>query len=379
MIFILALAFIAVNSVYWIFIFSALSFYRQGGRKGHANEELSERSAIIIPIRDKGDISGEGIGSFAGQSPGNHELIIVDDHAGIENIFQDLIEKSVSNNADKPGFLANKRELSLLKVIKNEYSQGKKFALSYGIEQTDREFIILTDADCYAASESWLVHMTSPFKDVKTDIVLGYSPYRGKGMLALFVRFETFMAALQYFSYALRGMPYMGVGRNMAFRKSLFINNRGFDNHIDLLSGSDDLFVSEAAKAGNVGIQTNPDSFVYTYPPESLKGFIRQKTRHISTSFRYKWKTKILLGLYAFSHIGAYVALFILLAFGEIQTGVLLMILRFIVIMISSYGSFIKLGEKKLLYWFPILDFLMFIYYLVLPLFYLIYDKKRWK
>jgi hypothetical protein len=48
------------------------------------------------------------------------------------------------------------------------------------------------------------------------------------------VRFETFHTAMQYLSYALAGIPYMGVGRNLSYKKDIFIRNKGFSsiNHI---------------------------------------------------------------------------------------------------------------------------------------------------
>lgn len=379
MIFIFALIFVTVNLLYWVFVFSALSSYRQSRRKDHGTEELSERSAVIIPVRYESDLSASCISSFAEQYPQTHELLIVDDHAGIDSICQDFISKLYLNRADQQSLDSTEAGFPIIRVIKNGYRQGKKYALSYGIGQTERELIVFTDSDCYAASSKWLLKIIAPFKNENIDIVLGYSPYISRNLLGLFIRFETFMAALQYFSYALRGMPYMGVGRNMAFRKSLFLTNRGFDSHLDLISGSDDLFVSEAAHSGNVAIEINPDSFVYTYPPESLKDFIKQKTRHISTSFRYHWKHKILLGLYSMSHSAFYLFSMVLLFSGEIRIALSLLLLRYLIIALVSFRSFERLEEKKLFYLFPFLDFLMFIYYIIMPFFYFFYDKKRWK
>lgn len=261
MIFIFALIFLTVNLLYWVFVFSALSFYKQGKTDDPESAELTAISAVIIPVRYEGDISGYGIGSFTAQKPTAYELIIVDDHSGIDlkEFFQGFIEKSFLNNADKQSFDSTEAGFPIFRLIKNEYRQGKKYALSYGIGHTERELIVFTDSDCYAASSKWLFKIIAPFKNENIDIVLGYSPYISRNLLGLFIRFETFMAALQYFSYALRGMPYMGVGRNMAFRKSLFLKNRGFDSHLDLISGSDDLFVSEAAHSGNVAIEINPE------------------------------------------------------------------------------------------------------------------------
>ena len=52
------------------------------------------------------------------------------------------------------------------------------------------------------------------------EVVLGYGAYKKyPGFLNKLIRFETFHTALQYFSYALAGKPYMGVGRNLSYRK----------------------------------------------------------------------------------------------------------------------------------------------------------------
>ena len=59
------------------------------------------------------------------------------------------------------------------------------------------------------------------------EIVLGYGGYEKQlGFLNKLVRFDTFHVALQYLSYALIGKSYMGVGRNLAYKKSLFLKIR---------------------------------------------------------------------------------------------------------------------------------------------------------
>jgi hypothetical protein len=261
--------------------------------------------------------------------------------------------------------------------MNSKSSSGKKYALSQAINNTNKEYLVLTDADCYVNSEYWLQKMISKFDD-NIDIVLGYSPYKGNGFLNKFIRFETFMAAMQYFSYALIGLPYMGVGRNMAIKSRFFIKNKGYESHLDLKSGNDDLFVNANASNGNTAIQIDSDTFVETEPPKSLFAFIKQKTRHVSTSFRYKNIHKLLLGLYSFSHIGFYIFLVIGFIYLPFLNVFAFWILRFTILIITSYRSFLKLKEKDLFWYLPILDFLMFIYYSFIGIYYFFAPKNKW-
>ena len=134
---------------------------------------------------------------------------------------------------------------------------GKKFALTLGIKAAKYDYLLLTDADCYPRDKDWISSMAQHFSN-KT-IVLGYGAYeKRKGLLNKLVRFDTFQVAMQYFSYALIGKTYMGVGRNLAYKKSLFFDNKGFATHLHLPSGDDDLFIKEVASASNTAV-----SFAY--------------------------------------------------------------------------------------------------------------------
>ena len=108
---------------------------------------------------------------------------------------------------------------------------GKKGALAIGIEQSTGDLLVLSDADCYPSSDQWLQHMASRFKP-ETDFVLGYGAYAVRsGWLNRVIQFETLHTVLQYASWTLAGMPYMGVGRNLVYCRSVYMNNGGFSRH----------------------------------------------------------------------------------------------------------------------------------------------------
>jgi len=350
---------LTVNLFYWVIVFSRFSIYKNNKNSKECNK--IKDSAILISIKDEQQNIKKNFKSFLEQKPDEFDFVVVDDYSE-DNSIEILYQAPFHGR---------------IKVLVNKSKPGKKQALSYAISQIDKEYLLLTDADCYVKSQSWADKMINSF-DENTSIVLGYSPYTGNSLLEKFIRFETFMAALQYFSYYLKGIPYMGVGRNMAIRRSFFIKNGGYKTHMDIKSGNDDLFVSENANSKNTNIQIDPDTFVYTAPPKTLREFIKQKTRHFSTSFRYKTIHKLMLGFYSLSHIGFYIALISSFVFMPFYIGIIFWILRILILYISSYNSFKKLKEQDLLLFLPVFDFLMFIYYTYMGIYYFFAPKNKW-
>jgi hypothetical protein len=189
--------------------------------------------------------------------------------------------------------------LKISQIIEQEkYPTGKKFAVTMGIKAAKHELLLFTDADCEPASDQWIRNMHSRFTPGK-DIVLGFSPYRKtKGFLNQFIRFETLITAQFYFSMALRNNPFMGVGRNLAYRKDLFFKHKGFASHQHIMSGDDDLFINQAATTTNVAIEFDSASFVNTEAKTTFDSWSNQKSRHMTTGKYYKTEHKRVLGTY---------------------------------------------------------------------------------
>ena len=192
-------------------------------------------------------------------------------------------------------------------------SAGKKGALEQGIAHAGNEWLLHTDDDCIV-SEKWVSGMARYIGRGK-KIVLGYSPLaRRPGLLQALMRFDNVMIAMLYLGSALRGKPYMGVGRNLLYSKSIFEKVGGFESHRDLASGDDDLFVQQAATGRNTAVALDPDTFVTTEPADSFGAFIHQKRRHASTGQRYSSRTKRSLVLYNGSFVIFWVFLLPVLA-----------------------------------------------------------------
>jgi glycosyltransferase involved in cell wall biosynthesis len=311
--------------------------------------------SVIICARDEAENIARNLpGILVQQYRTTHEIIVVNDNSTDETKFLlDEFKKSFKNINS----LALTQEAKMI--------PGKKFPLSMGIKSAKYEIVLLTDADCVPASENWIQKMQDAYHD-DVQIVLGYGAYHKKpGLLNKLIRFETFHSALQYFSFALSGMPYMGVGRNLSYKKELFYNNKGFSaiNHIP--GGDDDLFINKVATKDNTAIVTDPEAHTLSEPKLSFGEWQKQKYRHYTTSKYYKPKHKFLLGLYSFSQILVYPLFVAALLFYTWWLALAVLVLRMIVQGAVWRNTMKKLNEADLWPYFIFLDIWMLFYYLL--------------
>ena len=272
-----------------------------------------------------------------------------------------LIDDASSDNtlAIFEGFEKQYPNVRLVKVENNEAFWGnKKYALTLGIKSAKKEYLLFTDADCYPTSKDWITAMSSQFTMQKT-IVLGYGKYKKipNSFLNKIIRFETLLTAIQYFSWAKIGHPYMGVGRNLAYKKETFFNVNGFIEHMQIRSGDDDLFINQAANAKNTTIAYTPESFTLSKPKTTFKDWFTQKRRHIATANYYKPLDKLQLGAFYCSQLLFILLPIILLSFQFQWILVLSLIaLRYLVAWIVVGFSAGKLKENDIKFWFPLVE-----------------------
>ena len=346
--FILLYAFIAivvVQFIYYIGVFGQFTF----ANKQDINPKKVPVSVIVCAKNEAENVK-KFFPLLVNQNYSDYEIVLIDDASSDEtlDIFE-AYEKEYPN-------------VKLVKVENNEaFWASKKFALTLGIKAATKEYLVFTDADCYPDSKDWLQQITAQFTMKKT-IVLGYGAYDKikNSFLNKIIRYETLLTAVQYFSWAKIGKPYMGVGRNLAYKKSVFFDNRGFMDHMRVRSGDDDLFINQAANSENTAIIYSPESFTYSSPRTTYKDWFNQKRRHVSTAKMYKTFDKFQLGLYFLSQVLFFVLAMVLLAF-QFQWMIVLGIIffRYLFTWISlGYGAG-KLKEKDVMYWYPIIELVL--------------------
>lgn len=354
-----------IQLFYYLFFFIRLAFYKPKKKSITQTHPVS----VIICARDEAANLAKNLpGALVQQYNTTHEVIVVDDNSFDDTKY--LLE-------------AYQKEYKQLQVIELKQEAklipGKKFPLSIGIKTAKHEIVLLTDADCVPASEFWIDKMQQSF-DENTEIVLGYGAYHKKpGLLNKIVRWETFHTALQYFSYALAGKPYMGVGRNLSYKKTIFFRHKGFSAHNNIASGDDDLFINMAATKKNTRINIDKDAFTLSEPPKTWNAWIKQKNRHYSTGKFYKSSHKFLLGLYTFSHIMFYPLLAAALILYNWKLVLIVFGVRFLIQGIVLYPCMKKLNEQAMYPWFLFIDIWMFFYYLIFAVAVFKRPKKGWK
>jgi cellulose synthase/poly-beta-1,6-N-acetylglucosamine synthase-like glycosyltransferase len=329
----------------------------------------SKPLSVVICARNEIDHLQSFLPAVLDQDYPDYEVIVVNDRSWDGT--RDLLE-------------AFAKQYSRLKVVHvaegDKFIAGKKFALTMGIKAAAHDWLVFTDADCKPASDRWLLGMQQPADD-RREFLLGYSPYlKRKGLLNSLIRFETFFTAVNYLSFALSGMPYMGVGRNMAYKKSLFFKNRGFASHMHIPSGDDDLFVNAHATKRNVQIQIHRDTHVWSEPKTTLLAYMRQKKRHLGAGKMYKFKHKFVLSAQIVVHFLFYVLVTILLFIRQthlIAAGILLLS---ILVRCLVYPRLLKrLNYADLRWWFPLLDILLFIFLIFNGILSIFVKKVQWK
>jgi glycosyltransferase involved in cell wall biosynthesis len=349
---------------YYLSFFRRLAFYKK--------TELTVNTppaSIIICARNEEDNLLEFLPSIFEQDYPQFEVVVVDDC-------------SSDNTTDILKELAKKySNLKVVTIKENaNHPHGKKVALMMGIKGATHEHLLLTDADCKPNSKDWLKNMVQHFTS-ETDIVLGYGGFEKQtGFLNKIIRFDTFTIAQQFLSFALAGKTYMGTGRNLAYKKSLFFKMKGFASHYHIEAGDDDLFVNEAATKHNSKIEISINSHTISRVKKTFKNWLIQKRRHGSTFKHYTTDSKLQLTLIRLSQYLFFIS-FIALLIVQFQPiyVVSFFLFRLSIQIVIFNKSMNLLAEKDLLFLFPILEIVLLIVYPIITLSSFFIIKNKWK
>ena len=353
-------------------------FIRTGWQKILRKESETTPTPLIYPAlsllmcaRNEATNLKKHLPSLLGQAySGRFDLLVVNDASSDDSR---LILQSFENQFTqfKAIHLATKTQA------------GKKAALSTGIQAAQHEWLVLTDADCEPASPDWLTSMARHMQQPEIDIVLGFGPLLPEpGFLNQWARFETNHTAFLYGGMAGMGMPYMGVGRNLAFKKKLFEEQHGYQKHAHFASGDDDLLINAAANSKNTAICTDAQATMYSAAAANWPQWFRQKKRHLSVSHVYKPVHQLLLTLFAGTLVFHYFLLLLTLLGVQYALPALgIYVLRQGALQICYKPVFKRLKSNDLLLKTPLFDMMLALYFGLLVPYNLIFQRKKivWK
>jgi glycosyltransferase involved in cell wall biosynthesis len=362
-------AFVLIQLFYYLFIFTRLAFY--GSSTNY--ESRSPGVTVLVCAWNERENLTELLPILDAQEYPEYEVILLDDRS--DDGSEDFMRENIHSW----------KHIRYIRINdKFEHVTPKKYALTVGMKQAKYPLALMTDADCRPDSPYWITAMASQVTDQK-DIVIGFSPYeKHKGLLNWFIRCETFYTAVQYLSFSLAGLTYMGVGRNILYKRDVFFANKGFYRHRHIMGGDDDIFLNEVATGSNTAISIAPESFVYSKPKTTWSTWLRQKRRHLAVSQFYRKRNKVMLGILSGSHTAVWVLGITTLILGVVTRDILLLQKLGIVLGIRWVIQWILLSiiNKKLdrtveAFSFLFMDFAFFIYYVFFGLFVMTRRKPR--
>lgn len=327
-------------------IFHILYFYsRILFKNSKSNGKLNEAVSIIISAKNEAENLKKFLPKILNQNYLKFELVIINDGSNDDtlNVIKSFAEKYKN-----------------ITIVNINESLGKKNAITKGIEASKYEYLLFTDADCYPVSKNWISKIMQTFNN-NTEIVLAYGAYeKQKTFLNKLIRFETLFIAIKYMSYSLAGIPYMGVGRNLSYKKTSFIKNGGFNSHKNILSGDDDLLVQEIANKKNTSIIIDKESYTKSIPKKTWKDYFIQKRRHLTTGVKYSFLHKFLFATDEVAKLIFYISFLLLLFFKVFgfELIIIYFIRMFLLIFISCFVSN-SFKEPINLFFFPIFDVLI--------------------
>lgn len=353
-----------IQMIYYWALYSRLAFYRQ--KPGTPSDKPV---TVIICAKNEYQNLLKNLQSVLEQDYPDYEVIVVNDASDDDSI--ELLNS----------FARKYPHLRIFDLERNlNFFSGKKFPLALGIKSAKNEILLLTDADCMPSSPHWIRNMQKHYEN-ETEVVLGYGAYkRTVGFLNQLIRYDAFLVAMQYFSFALAGKPYMGVGRNLSYKRELFYRAKGFTSHYKLRSGDDDLFINKVANRKNTRIEIFPESHTVSMAKTSFIHWVFQKRRHYTTASYYRPVFKFFLAMGYLTKLLLYLSFIVLLI---LQYNWLIAIIAFSVFFVSHWiilaSCTNKMKENDLAVLSPVLEIFLLA---LIPFIYfsnLIYKQERWK
>ncbi|MCB0495375.1 MAG: glycosyltransferase [Cyclobacteriaceae bacterium] len=325
--------------------------------------------SIVIAANNELENLKHNLPKVLSQEYSTYEVIVVDDRSSDES-YEFLLELAKQH-----------KNLKVLTVTDlPDHLNGKKYAITLGIKTAKFDQILLTDADCYPESKNWIGTFANAWGE-KISFVVGFSQYKQRpGLLNYFIRFETLVTGIQYLASAALNKPYMGVGRNLSYSKTMFLSKKGFHGYQNLVGGDDDLFVNKHAIGANTQLVIGADALITSYPKTSWSTYFLQKTRHLSVGKHYTAKSKLILSVFSLTWIATWF-LFPFLFFDPMNLLVSgsLLVLR-IILMGTTILVFLKRTETRLsILGLILLDIMFALYYFVTGIKALLAKRVKWK
>lgn len=351
--------------LYYLIVYGRVAFFKENKLTTDEKQKYTPSVSVVMCVKDDAYNLEKKLPIILEQEYPNFEVVVVNDASKdeteyvlrvLQEIYPNLNVVNLYNNVN--GFL------------------GKKYPLSLGIKSAKNEIILLTESDTMPLNYNWITTMVKGFKQ-KKDIVLGFTNFEQKPtFLNTLMHYENLTSAMNYLGNAMLNNPFMGQGRNMAYKREFFFETGGFISQYNISVGEDDLFINKNANSKNTSVIINKESINLASPKEKREEWVIQKKKHFKSMYHFKLKDKIISTLMPFATLLIYVLVALSIVFQfPWQYAILPLVLKYTFQIIVYYKSSKTLATKQVAFLSPLLE-VLFLFINTTIRFFTLFTKK---
>ncbi|MCK9320902.1 MAG: glycosyltransferase [Bacteroidales bacterium] len=351
--------------LYYFIVYGRVAFFKDNKLTTDEKQKYIPSVSVVMCVKDDAYNLEKKLPIILEQEYPNFEVVVVNDASKdeteyvlrvLQEIYPNLNVVNLYNNVN--GFL------------------GKKYPLSLGIKSAKNEIILLTESDTMPLNYNWITTMVKGFKQ-KKDIVLGFTNFEQKPtFLNTLMHYENLTSAMNYLGNAMLNNPFMGQGRNMAYKREFFFETGGFISQYNISVGEDDLFINKNANSKNTSVIINKESINLASPKEKREEWVIQKKKHFKSMYHFKLKDKIISTLMPFATLLIYVLVALSIVFQfPWQYAILPLVLKYTFQIIVYYKSSKTLATKQVAFLSPLLE-VLFLFINTTIRFFTLFTKK---
>lgn len=351
--------------LYYFIVYGRVAFFKDNKLTTDEKQKYIPSVSVVMCVKDDAYNLEKKLPIILEQEYPNFEVVVVNDASKdeteyvlrvLQEIYPNLNVVNLYNNVN--GFL------------------GKKYPLSLGIKSAKNEIILLTESDTMPLNYNWITTMVKGFKQ-KKDIVLGFTNFEQKPtFLNTLMHYENLTSAMNYLGNAMLNNPFMGQGRNMAYKREFFFETGGFISQYNISVGEDDLFINKNANSKNTSVIINKESINLASPKEKREEWVIQKKKHFKSMYHFKLKDKIISTLMPFATLLIYVLVALSIVFQfPWQYAILPLVLKYTFQIIVYYKSSKTLATKQVAFLSPLLE-VIFLFINTTIRFFTLFTKK---
>ncbi|MDD3286828.1 MAG: glycosyltransferase, partial [Bacteroidales bacterium] len=351
--------------LYYIIVYGRVAFFKEHKLTTDEKQNFCPSVSVVMCVKDDAYNLEKKLPIILEQEYPNFEVVVVNDASKDETEYMLRVLQEIYPN------------LNIVNLYNNVNGfLGKKYPLSLGIKSAKNDIILLTESDTMPLNYNWISTMVKGFKQ-KKDIVLGFTNFEQKStFLNTLMQYENQTSAMNYLGNAMLNNPFMGQGRNMAYKREFFFETGGFISQYNISVGEDDLFVNKNANSKNTAVVLNRDSINLASPKEKREEWVIQKKKHFKSMSHFKLKDKIISTLMPFATLLIYVLVALSIVFKfPWEYAIMPLVLKYIFQIIVYYKSSKTLGTKQVAFLSPLLE-VLFLFINTTIRFFTLFTKK---